>query len=380
MASRRRDVLSRVPAMPRNLCFVFAVALLVACPSEEEVPPPVPELADGWTEIEGGVGTSCARGDRFAFYVHPGTVNKVVVDFMGGGACWDQTTCSVADAIFTDTIDWIAEAVADEERFDGIYDKSNPENPVGDWYHVVIPYCTGDLHWGNNIETYGTGGTSFAINHVGATNTNFVLDWFYANFTGPEEILVTGCSAGSYGSALWSASIADHYSESTVTQFGDSGAGVITEQFFRDSFPSWNAEEAFPLWIAGLDPDEIDIYEMNLADLYAEIGGALPGMHLSQFNTTYDRTQVRYFEAMGGDGAEDWSAQMVSMVDDIEARVSNFCSYRGPGRQHCILGNENFYSFDSDATEDGTLFVDWLSDMLAGGTPEPVVCTDCGEP
>jgi hypothetical protein len=362
--------------MSRTLWLLLCLPFAAACPAEEEVPPAVPELDDGWTEIEGGVGTSCARGDRFAFYVHPGTVNKVVVDFMGGGACWDQTTCSIADAIFTDTIDWIADAVADNETFSGIYDKTQPDNPVADWYHVVIPYCTGDLHWGNNIETYGTGGTSFAINHVGATNTQFVLDWVYENFTGPDEFLVTGCSAGSYGAALWSASVADHYPESQVTQFGDSGAGIITDQFFRDSFPSWNAEEAFPFWISSLNPDETDIYSMNLADLYTEIATAVPTMHLSQFNTTYDRTQVRYFEAMGGGGALEWSSQMIAMVDDIEARASNFCSYRGQGNQHCILGNENLYTFDAD----GTLFVDWLADLLGGNAPAPIACTDCGEP
>lgn len=363
--------------MKRSQVFVLSSLLfLVGCPPEEEAPPPVPELDDGWTEIEGGGRTSCSRGSRFAFYVHPGTVNKVVVDFIGGGACWDQTTCSVADAIFTDSIDSIANAVADNATFGGIYDKGNAENPVADWFHVVIPYCTGDLHWGNNIETYGTGGTSFAINHVGAVNTRAVLDWVYESFTGPEEILVTGCSAGAYGAALWSAEIANHYADSRVVQFGDSGAGVITEQFFRDSFPSWNAEEAFPYWITGLDPGQIDIFEMDLADLYVEIGDALPGMHMSQFNTTYDSTQTRYFEAMGGGDAIEWSAQMIEMVGDIEDRSGSFCSYRGPGAQHCVLGAGNFYELESD----GVRVVDWLGDMLEGDSPSNVVCTDCGEP
>jgi hypothetical protein len=351
--------------------------LLVACPTEgEEAPPPTPDLDAGWTEIDGGGGTSCARGGRFGFFVHPGTVNKVVIDFMGGGACWDQRTCSLADAIFTDSVDWLREVVADTDAFGGIYDKSIRENPVADWYHVVIPYCTGDLHWGDNIETYGSGGTSFAINHVGATNTRAVLDWVFANFTGPEQILVTGCSAGSYGAALWSATVADHYPEAELLQLGDSGAGVITEQFFRDSFPSWNAEQAFPYWIGSLDPDRVDIFEMNLADLYVEIASALPSVHMSQFNTTYDRTQVRYFEAMGGAGAEVWSEQMIAMVDEIETRAGNFCSFRGPGRQHCILAAGNFYDFEAD----GTRFVDWLTSMLDGDAPEPVVCTDCGTP
>ena len=36
----------------------------------------------------------------------------------------------------------------------GISDFQNAENPFADWYQVFIPYCTGDVHWGNNTETY----------------------------------------------------------------------------------------------------------------------------------------------------------------------------------------------------------------------------------
>lgn len=363
--------------MSRTPIVLAALLLSTACPSEEaDTTPTTPELDAGWTEVEGGPGTSCSRGSRFAFYVHPGTVNKVVIDFIGGGACWDQTTCSVADAIFTDSIDSIANAVSSGDTFSGIYDKEHESNPVKDWYHVVIPYCTGDLHWGNNIETYGEGDNSFAINHVGAVNSRFVLDWVYENFSAPEDIVVTGCSAGAYGAALWSSYVADHYPDSRVVQFGDSGAGIITEEFFLDSFPSWNAQEAFPFFIAGLDPAQINIYEKNLADLYVEIAGALPEMHLSQFNTTYDRTQFRYFEAMGGGSVEEWSEQMIAMVGDISGRAENFCNFRGPGAQHCILGYENFYTYEAD----GELFLDWVTSLVEGDEPADVTCTDCGEP
>ena len=42
-----------------------------------------------WNEIFPEGDTICARGTPFSFFVHPGTVDRVVVDFMGGGACWE---------------------------------------------------------------------------------------------------------------------------------------------------------------------------------------------------------------------------------------------------------------------------------------------------
>ena len=121
---------------------------------------------------------------------------------MGGGACWDSFTCSIADAIFNDSVAPVRRALEDQS-FQGIYDRQNPENPFADWYHVVIPYCTGDVHWGDAEVTYGEGSGAFDINHVGARNARAVLDWVFTHFTGPEQILVTGCSAGSVLASLW---------------------------------------------------------------------------------------------------------------------------------------------------------------------------------
>ena len=52
-----------------------------------------------------------------------------------------------------------------------------------------------------------------------------VLDWTYANVSEPEQIFVTGSSAGAIPSPFYAALIADHYTEATVTQLGDGAGG-----------------------------------------------------------------------------------------------------------------------------------------------------------
>ena len=73
--------------------FLWLVALAVGCATDEEgsattdsttVPEPV-ELSDGWNIIEPGGETSCSRGAPFIFGVREGTVDRVVVEFIGGG-------------------------------------------------------------------------------------------------------------------------------------------------------------------------------------------------------------------------------------------------------------------------------------------------------
>ena len=67
--------------------------------------PAVPDLAAGWTKIEPGGDTMCSLGTPYAYYVHPGTVNRLVVYFQGGGACWNDFTCSNPDMYFDNAVD-----------------------------------------------------------------------------------------------------------------------------------------------------------------------------------------------------------------------------------------------------------------------------------
>lgn len=336
--------------------------------------PALSELADDWNELLPGGETVCSRGSEFAFFVHPGTVNKIVVDFIGGGACWNEDTCAFADAIFSDSVQPVRRAVARGEAV-GIYDREQEENPFRDWTHVIIPYCTGDVHWGDATAMYGDGpGTPVTIEHRGAVNAQAVLGWVYDNVAAPEQVFVTGCSAGSYGSLAWSAYLMEQYPDANVIQFGDSGAGVITDTFFRDSFPSWNATPVLPDWIPSLDPASVDIFSLELADLYERLAAHYPDNTLSQYNTTFDDNQTFFYEAMGGvGGAEGWSERMRASTQRIAGSTSNYRNFQAPGEQHCIIIQPNFYEVEAN----GTRLVEWLQDLVDGDEVANVECTDC---
>ena len=332
--------------------------------------PSLPELAPGWNEFNPGGDTICSRGTEYAYWVYPGTVNKVIVDFIGGGACWNELTCGFAGQIFEDSVDSVRARIEDGVAT-GFYDHEREDNPFKDWYHVIVPYCTGDIHWGDATQVYGEGTASeITIHHRGAVNSRAVLGWVYENFTAPEQVLVTGCSAGSYGSALWAADVMFQYPDAEVFQFGDSGAGIITEQFFMESFPSWNAEAAFPKDIDALNPELVDLQSLALPDLYAGVANHYSDQWMSQYNTIKDENQNFYFEAMGGSGVEEWSMLMLSSIDDIETRADNFASFTAPGEQHCILPYDNFYTVESN----GVKLTDWLQSLLERSDPGTVQC------
>jgi hypothetical protein len=240
---------------------------------------------------------------------------------------------------------------------------------------VFIPYCTGDVHWGDSVTTYPPEGSNpeIVINHKGQANTRAVLDWVYERFSKPESVFVTGMSAGSYGSIAWAPHIMEHYPDSYVAQVGDCGAGVITETFFEDSFPAWNAQAVIPDWIEGLD---VPLSELALEDLYIEAANHYPDNFFGQYNTHDDENQRFFFEAMGGEPGE-WSPRMRAKIDAIIAGAPTFRSFIAGGTEHVVLAKPEFYTYQAD----GVRVRDWFADIAEGKPVDNVDCGDnCAEP
>ena len=342
---------------------------------EPDVPEPDPvvlpsfsELDEGWTEIFPGGETTCARGGLYSFLVHKGDPDRVAVHYVGGGGCWNKATCQTDD-VFTDSLDKFRDTLDLDNDLEGLLDMKNPDNPIYGWTHVIAPYCTGDVHWGNNVADYGDGVIVF---HRGAVNAQVVFDWMTREFEAPGKLFVTGCSAGSYGSIMWAAHFARAYPTTRLYQLGDSGAGVTTDSFFADSFANWNADAVFPAWIPALDPAQVDVAASRSSDLYAGIATQYPTQTFSQWNTKEDWNQKLFYSLMGGD-QDEWSAQMLALTNDISARAGNYYNWHAPGDPHCVLPYNDFYTHETD----GVRLRDWVSSMLADEPIDHISCAEC---
>lgn len=322
-------------------------------------------LPSGWQEIVPGGDTLCARGSAYKFLVHAGDPQKVLVSFAGGGACWDAYSCANMQ-IFTDTAEKTYGPVTNQT---GVYAVNSSSNPYKGWTQVFIPYCTGDVHLGGNDATYiRSDKSTFKIYHRGGTNVRAVLQWMATNLPAAQEINVDGCSAGSYGSILWTPAIAEQYPQAKVLQFGDSGAGISNSLFF----PGWGVTKNLPSWIPALDPAKIDWDKLTIVDIYREIANHYPQAHFSQFNHEQDRVQSLYYAATGGMGL-DWSDRMYKTMDDITASTSNFRYFVAPGKSHCAMTSDGFYSTKSD----GVVLSNWLTSAVSGQDSQNVKCLEC---
>ncbi|MEM9187784.1 MAG: pectin acetylesterase-family hydrolase [Myxococcota bacterium] len=335
---------------------------------------PGPPPAGEWIEILPGGDTICARGTEYRFFVRGGRTDRVIVDFQGGGACWNDVTCSFADALFSDSTGTLEEftAFANSETAQAGIFTNDPSSPFADWTIVHIPYCTGDIHWGNSFQEYSTG---LPIEHRGFVNAQAALDWVYSRYEMPERMFVTGCSAGAYGAALHSAYIANHYPNIDMAVLADSGAGIITDSFLNDSLPNWNAEAALPSFIPSV---QVPIAQLSLTDLYIGLGETFPQHRFAQTGTAFDDDQIFFFSAMGGTAA-DWPMQYRSSLQTIDDRLENFTSYVPPGSMHCVTP----YPFFFERNVNDVSLSAWSAELANGTLPAAVACEGaecCNDP
>src|SRR5439155_1594875 len=76
----------------------------------------------------------------------------------------------------------------------GFADLGNPQNPFKDWNIVFVSYCSCDVHFGDAAQDYPP-----HVEHRGYENARVVEKWAREHFVNPDEVFVTGSSAGAYG-------------------------------------------------------------------------------------------------------------------------------------------------------------------------------------
>ncbi|MBA2460299.1 MAG: hypothetical protein H0V45_00785 [Actinobacteria bacterium] len=181
---------------------LLAVALLSGCGGEDAgLDQATRQTAGTWQRVETGGATRCARGGRFAFWIRRGDPKRLVVFFQGGGGCFSKETCAEGSTWFDDRVD----ARDDPRGSGGMLDLADRQNPFRDWSWVYIPSCTGDVHTGDARVDYG----SVEVEQRGWQNARAALERGFREFPSPASVLVTGCSAGSVGSACTSTRSSD---------------------------------------------------------------------------------------------------------------------------------------------------------------------------
>lgn len=364
---------------------LLALLLLLALPALAQDAPAFGDLPAGeWTRIPVPEAV-CLYNTDYSFFVRPAEVetSKVMIYFEGGGACWDGFTCA-SKGQFASQFDVKEDDVAVYTA--GMFDYSNPDNPVSDYHAVFLPYCSGDVHSGASTQTFDVPAGvdtqdlnvedgKITIEFQGFENASKVLEWVYANFVTPEQVFVAGCSAGGYGASTHAPFIMNHYSDTEVVMFSDAANGVSPRNW--EGFNTWDIFANNPEFIDSLAGITGERYNTTLR--YREMAKAFPNNRFAQFNSFLDTVQVGFYGLLIGTPVSQenfpqigprWATQMWSNILSLETVNPNFYSYTAGGLLHCITPDPAFYEY----TVQGVRFDQWVKSLLDGTADKSPTC------
>jgi hypothetical protein len=146
-------------------------------------------------------GAKCGNGDDYEIFYKAGNTDKLLIEFMGGGACWDENSC------FRILHAWI-KPIPNIKLFSVFTSKNEKSNPYIDHTVVYFPYCTGDVHIGDHISNYA----GKKVYHYGKRNVllglKYLQDMQKVKFKNVNDVTVWGASAGAIATLFYSKDIA----------------------------------------------------------------------------------------------------------------------------------------------------------------------------
>lgn len=320
--------------------------------SEPKLPlgPPITAPPSTWTWVDVPEAV-CDDGTPTGLGIWPSPGSKKLMFFFaGGGACWNFENCatkpSYAEGPFGKT-----EFDKNSPGFGGWIIGHGENNPFKDWNTVFIPYCTGDIHAGDNVKTYTDGKTSKVVHHKGRANLAAYLARLGATFPDAEQIASTGSSAGG-GGAL--------FSYPAIRAYWPNAQGFLVDDslpFFKAAIPLDIRQAWFENW--NLDPITTPVCGPNcvedMSKLFTGMSARYPNDRMGVVSFTTDYVIAGYYKI---DVWNYWKVLADFSKTAIEP-TTNFKRFHVDTWGHGMLTNIGGYSVS------GTKLTNWLAQMAS---------------
>jgi len=286
----------------------------------------------------------CFAGDEFIVSVREGDPERVVLYLEGGGACWDYETCYETR---------MANVKAGTPGYGGFMmggfmDKDNPLNPLKDWSIVYASYCDGSV-WSGDNDVYYNG---VLTKHHGLQNLSAAVTMLLQRFPAPKKILVTGSSAGGYGTLMGYLVTRSQFPDLVLKVLDDSGPYIENpeNQYMHDAVrQNWKIEKYLPEDCERCD--EQFMYILNWIfkrDPYVKWG---------LFSYYDDLVIGSVFLNLG----PDFKKLLLDVTENIHrTNPEVFKRFFVEGYMHTIMGLPGYYSEEVD----GIYFYEWVDGLV----------------
>ena len=323
-------------------------------------------------------GYVASDGSPYLFNFRKGTKNKLMIFLHGGGFSWNAHMA--ARPISVD-----AEDIYDVYYFPKATDygatgshgilSGKQENPFRDWNIISLPYCTGDFHCGTADFPYvSRDGKEKVLHHHGYTNLiaaiQKAIQWTGST---PDQLVVTGNSAGGFGAALMTDTVMGLFPEcKDVTCLVDSGL-LYMEDWLGIVRDIWKSPKKIWKRLHG------DCFTLDCLKALKEDYGDRIRILLTCSVRDFNLTQVIGYNKTGRLYADQ------ALGKEFQDQLKNACSYlldQIPGAavyifdtpvaekegsemgltRHCIIPDDVAFTIKTE----GKTVMQWLMDCMGG--------------
>ncbi len=294
---------------------------------------PITATPGSWTWVD-FPNSSCDDGTPTGVGVNTSaSSSNLLVFFNGGGACWDYQTCYQLNL----AVHGPYGNAQFQQQFGGagpagsLLDRALANSPFADWNLVFVPYCTGDVHAGDNVITYTKGTISKVTHHTGHANLLAYLARLGATFAAPGKVVVSGSSAGGFGALLNYDSLRKAWPAASVYLIDDSGpvleGNAIPAAIRAAWFSSWNLAGIVDPLCGAACHDDLSLAYPKLAQRY-------PNDRMSLLSFEQDQVIRSYFFL----SATDFQTDLLALASDKFDPVSRWHYFFLSGQSHTMLG------------------------------------------
>lgn len=337
-----------------------------------------PEVGEWYAiDIDNAVSSD---GSKWQGYLRKGSENKVVVYFYGGGFSVNDYTAArsldVEGGFYNPRLNTGLNVMTTAIRKWGI-GNSSEDNMLRDWTFVGIPYCNGDFHAGTGEKEYtALDGTTQTIYYHGYQNYRLMMEEVLKYIDhDPEQLLITGSSAGGFGAAILADDVMDLFPNTkNVTVHVDSSL-LITDNWHNIMVEEWHTPEKFSS-VVTTDNITLD----SLAALHQKWGDAVKILfdcsvrdyNLSMAQMFFDEGFEKSTASLQiGDAEGDRFQKLLKeMADDMQEQIPGCGIYiwdeetqaDGHLTVHTATGTKIYF----DSKSRNPSIAQWLEDAISG--------------
>ena len=258
-----------------------------------------------------------------------GGTDDLLVFFDGGGACWNYATCAAGAAVDRGYDSAKFQVEARDYIPCSLTDRALLPPSLAGATIVFVPYCTGDVHGGDNVVEYGVWPDVITWRHKGHANVMAYLKRLGATFPNPGKVVVAGSSAGGFGALVNYEAFRWYWPDARGYLIDDSGPALVANDVPADFRQAW-----FANWRLGVatDPFCLDCrYDFSMA--FTELSEMHPDDRLALVSYTQDTVM--------GPFMLDTGTQFETDVRQLESEVlrptSNARAFYDDGGGHMLL-------------------------------------------